>query len=131
MTNFKKLTNGTIIIIIGVLHSVLTPVFYAKQFQGFAEQFFFKVNNGFMESQVNYETFAAFWCLFFGLMLLPLGVLLHTVEKRISIVPMPFILTYLIVVLIGVYMIPLGGITFLMLPHVVYMLLKYRKAPGK
>ena len=80
-----------------------------------------------MESQINYETFASFWCLYFGLILFPFGVLLDIVEKRNIIPPFGFILTYLIVILIGVYMIPYGGMTILMLPHGIFMLIKYRK----
>ena len=75
-----KITNGKIIMAIGVIHTALTPVIYCKQFLGFAERFFFKINSGFMESQINYETFAAFWCFYFGLILFPLGTLLDIVE---------------------------------------------------
>ena len=120
-----KITNGKIIIAIGVIHTVLTPFVYSKQFSIFAERFFFKINGGFTEPQINYETFAAFWCLYFGLILFPLGALLDIVEKRNITPPSGFILTYLIVILIGVYMIPCGGMTIFMLPHAVYMLIKY------
>lgn len=122
-----KITNGKIVIAIGIIHTVLTPFVYSKQFSTFVKQFFFKINGGFMEPQINYETFAAFWCLYFGLILFPLGVLLDIVEKRNITPPLGFILTYLIVILIGVYMIPYGGMTIFMLPHAVYMLIKHGK----
>jgi hypothetical protein len=128
MKSSNKITNGKIIITIGVIHTLLTPIAYAKQFENFTYQFFFKINNGFMESQMNYETFAAFWCLFFGLILFPLGVLLNSIENKKLPIPKSFILTYLIVILLGVYMIPWGGMTIFMLPHVIYMLIKTRKA---
>lgn len=80
-----------------------------------------------MESQMNYETFAAFWCLFFGLILFPLGILLNSIENKKLPIPMSFILAYLIVILLGVYMIPWGGMTIFMLPHVIYMIIKTRK----
>jgi hypothetical protein len=127
MKKLNKITNGKTIIIIGVIHTVLTPIYYAKQFQNFTCQCFFKINNGFMETQMNYETFAAFWCLFFGLILFPLGILLNSIENRNLQIPGSFILSYLIVILLGSYMIPLGGMTIFMLPHVVYMLIKNRK----
>ena len=127
MRTLNKITNGKIIIIIGVIHTVLTPIFYAKQFQDFTSLFFFKINDGFMETKIDYETFAAFWCLFFGLILLPLGVLLNSIENRNLPITGSFMISYLIVILLGVYMIPLGGMTIFMLPHVVYMLIKNGK----
>lgn len=127
MKIFNKITNGKIIITIGAIHTLLTPVVYTKQFENFTLQFFFKINNGFMESQLNYETFAAFWCLYFGLILFPLGVLLNVIEEKNIKIPRSFIVTYLVVILLGVYMIPFGGMTIFMLPHVIYMLIKTGK----
>lgn len=125
-----KITNGKIVISIGIIHTLLTllPFTYGKQFADFAHQYFFKVNDGFLESgQMNYETFAAFWCFFFGILLFPLGVLLEYIEKNNLKIPRQFIWSYLIVILIGVYMIPLGGFTIFMLPHAIYMLIKNRR----
>jgi hypothetical protein len=122
-----KITNGKIIIAVGIIHTALTPLVYAEQFKSFANHLFFKINNGFMETQVNYETFAAFWCLYFGLTLFPLGVLLDSIEKKNVPIPMSFIVTYFVIILIGVYMIPWGGMTIFMLPHVLYMLIKRKK----
>jgi hypothetical protein len=122
-----KITNGKIIIAIGVIHTALTPLVYMEQFKGFARNLFFNINNGFMESHINFETFAAFWCLFFGLILFPLGVLLDSIEKKKIPIPISFIITYLTIILIGIYMIPLGGMTIFMLPHVVYMFIKWKK----
>lgn len=112
---------------VGVIHTALTPVVYPEQFKSFAGKFFFMINGGFMETQVNYETFAAFWCLYFGILLFPLGALLDSIEKKSIAVPKPFIWTYLAVILIGVYMIPYGGMTIFMLPHAIYMLVKSGK----
>ena len=125
-----KLTNGKIIIAIGIIHTLFTisPAIYGKQFFGFAQQFFFKINDGFLASgPVDYETFAAFWCFFFGILFFPLGILLDYVEKCGDKIPMPFIVSYLIVTLMGVYMIPLGGFTIFMLPHVIYLLIKSKR----
>lgn len=123
-----KITNGKIIIAVGIIHTALTPLVYWAQFKGFASHLFFKINNGFMETQVNYETFAAFWCLYFGLILFPLGVLLNSIEKKKIPIPFSFIITYFVIILIGVYMIPLGGMTIFMLPHVLYMVIKRKKS---
>jgi hypothetical protein len=103
-----KITNGKIIIGIGIIHTLLTPLVYSAQFRSFAKRSFMNINYGFLESGLNYETFAAFWCLFFGLLLFPLGILLDNIEKRNVSIPRAFIFSYLIIILAGVYMIPLG-----------------------
>lgn len=123
-----KITNGKIIIFIGAIHTLLTPLVYFDQFEIFARRFFFIINNGFMEDSINYQTFAAFWCLYFGLVLFPLGVLLDSIEKKKMPIPNSFVMVYFCVVLTGVYMIPLGGMTVFMLPHVIYMMIgKWRE----
>ena len=119
-----KITNGKIIIAIGAIHTSLTPFVYVDQFKNFAHQLFFKINDGFMASSVDHKTFAAFWCLYFGLILFPLGVLLDSVEKNNMRIPIPFILSYFAIILVGVYMIPLGGMTIFMLPHAICMLIR-------
>lgn len=74
-----------------------------------------------LNGQMNYENFAGFWFVYFGLLLVPLGVLLNHIEVRDGQMPESFVWTYLIVVLIGVYMIPFSGMTVIMLPHALYM----------
>jgi len=118
-----KITNGKVIILIGAIHTLLTPVVYFNQFEVFARRFFFSINGGFMEDAINYETFAAFWCLYFGLALFPLGVLLDSMERQKITIPKSFIRIYFGIILIGVYMIPFGGMTVFMLPHVIYMMI--------
>lgn len=125
-----KITNGKIIILVGIIHTTLTvmPFVYGKQFMTFAQHYFFKINDGFFEmGQLNYETFAAFWCFFFGLLLFPLGILLDSIEKKKIAIPREFIWSYLILILIGVYMIPASGFTIFMLPHAVYMLIRSKR----
>lgn len=122
-----KISTGKIIISIGIIHTFLTPFVYGKQFLDFSQQYFFMINKGFFESQINYETFAAFWCLYFGIILFPLGILLDAIEKENIKIPARFIWSYLSVILAGVYMIPFSGMTVFMLPHAVYMLIKNRK----
>jgi hypothetical protein len=128
-----KVTNGKIIILIGTIHTILTlmPFVYGEQFKIFGHQYFFKINDGFLESgQMDYETFAAFWCFFFGILLFPLGFLLEYVEKNSLTIPRGFMWSHLIVILLGVYMIPLGGFTIFMLPHAIYMLIKNSRRNG-
>lgn len=124
-----KITNGKIIIIIGIMHTLfgISPIAFGSKFMDFAERFFFKISDGLLESplfrgHMNFESFAAFWFFYFGILLIPLGVLLDYVENNRLKIPKLFIWSYLIVVAIGVYMIPLSGMTAFMLPHAIYML---------
>ena len=72
----------------------------------------------------DFESFAALWFLLFGIFLIPLGLLVHSIEKQKLALPPYFTWTYLLVVLIGVYMVPNSGITFFMLPQAIYMLIR-------
>ena len=130
----KSITNGKILVFFGIIHPLLgiSPFAFGEQFAGFAGQFFFKISEGLFEfpllnGQMQYDNFAAFWFFYFGILLIPLGLLVHYVEKTTGNLPKNFVWTYLIVVLIGVYMIPFSGMTFLMLPHAIYMLVQQRK----
>ena len=70
----------------------------------------------------NLEAMAAFSFFFFGLLLIPMAVLLHRFERLEGRVPRSFAFTYLIVVAIGAYMVPASGIALLMLPHALWMI---------
>ncbi len=127
----KKVTNGKILILLGFAHTLLgiSPFAFGKQFLGFADEFFFKISDGLFEfpllnGQMNYENFAAFWFVYYGLLLIPLGVIVGYVEKINGRIPRHFIWIYLIIVFLGVFMIPFSGMTFLMLPHAIYMLVQ-------
>jgi Family of unknown function (DUF6463) len=129
MKILRKITNGVLLIVIGLLHTqlALSPDGGGKQFQQMAETFFFKVCEGLGElpivaGKTNNEIFAAFWFFYFGLLLILLGLLVHSIEKEGRTLPHYFTIVYLVVVLIGCYMIPNSGMTFIMLPHAIYML---------
>lgn len=124
-----KRRNGKILIFFGIFHTLLgiSPFAFGKQFSGFMDKLFFRISEGLFEfpllnGQMNYENFAAFWFFYYGLLLIPLGILVNYVEKVSDELPKHFIWAYLIVVLVGVFMIPFSGMTFLMLPHALYML---------
>ena len=126
-----KITNGKILIFFGIIHPLLaiSPFAFGKQFAGFAQKYFFKISDGLFEfpllnGQMNYSNFAAFWFFYCGILLIPIGVLLNDVEKQTKQIPRSFIWSFLIVVLVGVYMIPFSRMTFFMLPHAVFMLIK-------
>ncbi len=126
----KQITNGIALMFIGIMHTqlALSSGGFGKQMQRFSERLFFKVSNGMDElpatvGVTNFENFAAFWFFYFGMMIIPLGILVHCLERRNIFLPFAFTLSYLIVVLIGVYMIPNSGMTYFMLPHAVFMLI--------
>lgn len=129
-----KLINGKILIYTGIAHFLLgiSPFAFGKQFLAFSETYFFKISEGLFEFPLlngimNYENFASFWFVYFGVLIILIGVLVDYIEKTNRVVPKTFIITYLVVVLIGVYMIPFSGMTFLMLPHAIYMFIQRNK----
>ncbi len=108
-----KITNGNLLVFTGIMHSLfgVLPFAFGKQFSGFMNTFFFKISNGLSEfpllnGKMNYENFSAFWFFYFGLLLIPMGVLVQFLEKNNIQVPKKFAISYLVVVLVGVYMIP-------------------------
>jgi hypothetical protein len=139
MKLIRKITNGILLIIIGIMHTnlALSSGGFGQQFREFSKTCFFKISPGAdelpaMVGRTNFETHAAFWFFYFGILIIPLGLLVHSIEKNKRILPHSFTISYLIVVVIGCYMVPKSGMTFFMLPHAIYMLvsnyIKARKA---
>lgn len=133
-----KYSNGKVFFVFGIVHPLLgvSPFAFGKQFAGFADQQFFKVSEGLLEfpllhGTMNYANFAAFWFVYFGLLFVPLGFLVDFIEKSAGRIPVNFALSYLAVVLLGAFMIPFSGMTFLMLPHAIFMLYQSRKPLGQ
>jgi len=139
MKIIKKITNGILLVIIGTLHTyyAVSSSGFGKQFLGFSKSYFFKISPGADEfpavvGKTNFETLAAFWFFYFGILIIPLGLLVHSIEKDGRIIPYSFTISYLIAVLIGCYMVPNSGMTFFALPQAIYMLVSnYLKARAK
>ncbi|WP_108868538.1 DUF6463 family protein [Aquimarina aquimarini] len=142
MRIIKKITNGLLLIIIGIMHTLFafSSGGFQKQILFFSESNFYKVSQGMKElpasiEHTNFEHFATFWFLYFGFFLITLGLLVHSIEKQKLALPHYFTVSYFIVVLLGCYMVPNSGITFFMLPQAIYMLisnyLKIKKQYGK
>ncbi|NJO91852.1 MAG: hypothetical protein HC831_24970 [Chloroflexia bacterium] len=129
MRLINKISNGFIIIIIGILHTNFgISDGFSAQFAKFSQTNYYKISRGLDElpaeiGKTNFEIFAAFWFFYFGILLIPLGFLVISLEKNRKMLPHSFTISYLIVILIGCYMIPNSGMTFIMLPHAVYMLI--------
>jgi hypothetical protein len=129
MKFLKKITNGIILIVIGLMHTqfALSAEGFGKQFREFSQSNFFYLFRDLEKLRVEsgrelFESFAAFWFFYFGILIIPLGLLVHSIEKRYKILPHSFTISYLVVVLIGCYMVPESGMTYFMLPQAIYML---------
>ena len=88
MKILSGLTNGIIIIIIALLHTqfCMSAEAFGKQFHQFSLNWFFKISNGLDELPVevgktNLESFSAFWFFYFGILLIPIDLLLHSIER--------------------------------------------------
>ncbi len=130
MKIIKKITNGIILMIIGILHTqfALSADGFGKQFLEFSKSHFFNLFEDLEKLRIDvgrepFEAFSAFWFFYFGLLIFPLGLLLHSIEKKYKILPHSFTISYFIFVIIGCYMLPESGMTFFMLPHAIYMLI--------
>jgi hypothetical protein len=136
MKILKYITNGVLLIIIGIMHTqfALSKEMFGKEFTEFSKSFYYKISNGTSDFPIKadcniYETQAAFWFFYFGIFLIPLGLLVHSIEKGKKTLSHSFTISYLIFVLVGCYMIPSSGMTFFMLPQAIYMLIgNYLKA---
>lgn len=131
MRIFNKITNGIILIIIGIFHTslVVSPKGTGKQFLRFSESYFYNISSGMDElpaepGRTDFETIAVFWFFYFGILIFPLGLLVHSIEKERKVLPHYFTISYVIVIAIGSYMVPKSGMTFFMLPHAIYMLIR-------
>ena len=132
MKYLRKITNGILLIIISIFHTklALTSEGFGTKFAEFSNSNFYKIHKGLDElpfvsgkmSISSLESFSAFWFFYFGIMLFPLGLLVHSIEKSGRTLPHYFTITYLIIVIIGAYMIPNSGMTIIMLPHAIFML---------
>ena len=127
----NKITNGILIIIIGILHTklVISSSGCGKQFIRFSKSYFFNISGGANElpaevGKTDFETFTAFWFFYFGILLFPLGLIVHSIEKEKRVLPHSFTISYLIVIIIGSYMVPYSGMTVFMLPHAIYMMIR-------
>jgi len=130
MKIIKKITNGILLIIIGIMHTqfVFSSGGFQRQILLFSKSYFYNVNNGMKElpaslGHTNFESFAAFWFLYFGIFLIPIGLLVHSIENRKQFLPHSFTVSYIVIVLLGCYMVPNSGITIFMLPQALYMLI--------
>ena len=126
--------HGRLLIVTGIIHTLaaLIPGIFGAQFLQFSKVYFFSISPGLAAFPlfggfINYETFAAFWFFYCGPLLILYGQVIDILEKFHVGINLNVSIPFLIVTLIGVYMIPFSGMTFLLLPQAFYMIYKSRK----
>lgn len=119
----------------GFLHVclVILPGVYGEQFLQFSRHYFFNINNGLIDfpligGTLHHPEFAAFWFFYAGPLLFIYGQLLDSFEKHNGVIPKRISVGFIIVSLLGAYMIPLSGMTFLLIPQGVYMYVRSNRA---
>ena len=127
----KVLRHGNVIILFGLMHTqlALSKEGFGRKFNEFAQSGFFQISKGIDElpavsGTTDFETLAAFWFFYFGILLIPVGLLLNNIARNHQKVPYGFLISYLLFLLVGTYMIPKSGMTYFMLPHALFMLVQ-------
>ena len=112
----------------GVIHIllVITPGVYGETFYQFMGSIFFNINNGLADFPIiggtlHHKEFAAFWFFYAGPLTFMYGYVLDEIEKIHGYVPINLSIVFIIVSFIGAYMIPLSGMTFVLIPQGIYM----------
>lgn len=129
-----KRIHGVLLIITGIVHTIcaVLPGIFGKQYVEFSKKGFFSISNGvlsfpLLNGIMDYEVFAAFWFFYAGHLLIVCGLLFDYIEKLQNCIPLYLSISLTTVVIIGSYMIPLSGMTFLLIPQCVYMLIRSLK----
>ncbi|MEW6664284.1 MAG: DUF6463 family protein [Thermodesulfobacteriota bacterium] len=131
MKNEYKRIHGRLLLITGILHLIVTllPGIFGKQILDFASHGFFNINKGLLAfplfgGTLDNESFSAFWFFYMVPIMLMLGHLIDNLEQINGFVPRQTAIHFLIVSLIGAYMVPISGMTFFLVPQAVYMLVR-------
>ncbi len=131
MKNKNKRIHGKLLIVTGVVHILvsLLPGVFGEQLLEFANNGFFNISKGIAAfplcgGTLHYDKFAAFWFFYMGPLLLMYGHLIDTVEQINGNIPRQAAVNLLIVSFIGTYMIPFSGMTILLIPQAIYMLIR-------
>lgn len=118
----------------GVAHVLLAllPGVFGEQFAEFAGSGFFNVSSGAADftlfgGTLNYVEFAAFWFFYAGPVMFLYGQVIDRVERTEGYVPTNIAITFTAVSFVGAYMVPLSGMTFVLIPQGVYMYVRSLK----
>lgn len=112
----------------GVAHVILAilPGVFGDQFLTFSRSWFFNVSSGaadfsFLGGAINHVEFAAFWFFYAGPVMFLYGQAIDRIEISEGCVPQGIAKTFIAVSVIGAYMVPLSGMTFVLIPQGIYM----------
>ena len=127
----NKRIHGKLLFATGVLHTLaaLLPGVFGEQFLEFFKKGFFSISKGIaafplVGGTVNYDTFAAFWFFYAGPFMMLLGHFIDTWEREKGAIPRRSAIYFLLISCIGAYMSPFSGMTILLIPQAIYMLLR-------
>jgi hypothetical protein len=131
MKEINKRIHGRLLMVTGFIHIivVIIPGVYGDTFYQFMSSHFFNINNGVADFPIiggalHHKEFAAFWFFYAGPLMFMYGYVLDEIEMIYGYVPIKHSIVFMIVSFIGAYMIPLSGMSFILLPQGIYMYLR-------
>lgn len=134
MKNAKKRIHGRLLMATGIAHVMLAilPGVFGEQFYLFANNALFNVSGGLADLPIiggtmHFEEFSAFWFFYAGPVMFMYGHVIDEIEKLNGCVSRRISRVFLIVSAIGAYMVPLSGMTFLLIPQGIYMYIRGTK----
>jgi hypothetical protein len=134
MSKVNKRVHGRLLMATGAIHMIFVflPGVYGETFYQFMSSGFFNISNGLVTfplvgGALNHKDFAAFWFFYAGPLIFMYGYVLDELEVIHGFVPINQSIAFLIVSGIGAYMIPLSGMTFILIPQGIYMYLRTKK----
>ncbi|PLA73798.1 hypothetical protein CYQ88_09255 [Hydrogenovibrio sp. SC-1] len=126
--------HGRLLMATGIAHVILAilPGVFGDQFLDFSRSWFFNISSGaadfsFFDGTLNYVEFAAFWFFYAGPIMFLYGQAIDRIEKSEGYVSLTIAKTFIAVSLVGAYMVPLSGMTFVLLPQGIYMYVRSAK----
>lgn len=117
----------------GIAHIILAilPGVFGEQFLNYSQMLFFNISSGaadfsFFGGTLNYEEFAAFWFFYAGPIIFLYGQAIDRIEHVEGYISTGIAKTFLIISFIGAYMVPLSGMTFVLIPQGIWMYMRSR-----
>ncbi len=110
MKNWK----GNSVVIISILHTLFA-------ISNFGSIYLDMIKNGFFNSATTASSSLAAWFFLFGILMLPLGILIRNFEYKAVPIPLSVVVSLLLLVILGAVVMPVSGF-WLLFPPVLVML---------